>query len=326
MAPSKILRTVFRALLMRSHAAKYAACVVLAGVAAVVVAVPVFGQTTPVTLVGAGDIADCSYSNDEGTAQLLGSTLKSLTPDSTLPPLDRARAIAIGDNAYPRANRTQYANCFDNYNLDANWTTYNASRPGWWGQYKAHTMPVLGNHEYMNSHDPSIESRPYFDYFSAVDDPLYQFDFKSPAAPVPNDPANDNDHSLTFGEGYYSYDLGSWHIVALNSNCGKVGGCEASSPQGQWLQRDLTNHPAQCTLAYFHHPLYATANGTNTLDVKPLWDTLYANGADVILSGHAHRYELHAPMTPEGLVDFQLAGAFCEVGACTQLPRSVRRA
>jgi Bacterial Ig-like domain/Calcineurin-like phosphoesterase/Fibronectin type III domain len=158
-------------------------------------------------------------------------------------------------------------------------------------------MPVLGNHEYMNSDDDSIKSRPYFDYFSGLNG------FKGPAAPVPNDPVNDNNHALTFGEGYYSYNLGSWHIVALNSNCDKVGGCEASSPQGQWLQKDLAIHPAQCTLAYFHHPLYATANGTNTLNVKPLWDMLYAKGADVILSGHAHRYELHNPMTPEGLVD-----------------------
>jgi acid phosphatase type 7 len=291
---------------MRSHAAKYAACVVLACVAAVIVAMPVFGQTTPVTvtLVGAGDIADCSYSNDEGTAQLLGSTLRSLTPDHSLPSLDQARAIAMGDNAYPRANRTQYANCYDNYNLDSSHTTYNASRPDWWGDdaYLSRTMPVLGNHEYMNIDDPSLQSQPYFDYFSA------QNGFLGPKAPVPtvqnpdpNDP--DNNHALTFGEGYYSYDLGSWHIVALNSNCDKVGGCDASSPQGQWLQRNLANHPAQCTLAYFHHPLYATANGTNTLNVKPLWDTLYAKGADVILSGHAHRYERHAPMTPEGLVD-----------------------
>src|SRR5215218_8495122 len=207
MAPSKILRTVFRALLMRSHAAKYAACVVLACVAAVVVAVPVFGQTTPVTLVGAGDIADCSYANDEGTAQLLGSTLRSLTPDGTLPPLNQARAIAMGDNAYPRANRNQY----DNYNHDSTWSTFDASRqpPDWWGQYKDHTMPVLGNHEYMNSDDESIKSLPYFDYFSG------QNGFKPEAAPVPNDPDNDNNHGLTFGEGYYSYDLGSWHIVAL---------------------------------------------------------------------------------------------------------------
>src|SRR5215204_2698173 len=297
MAPLNKLRTGFSALLMRSHAAKYVACVVLACVAAVVVAVPVFGQTTPVTLVGAGDIANCSYANDEGTAQLLGSTLRSLTPDHSLPPLNQARAIAMGDNAYPRANRTQYASCYDNYNLDSSFSTFDPSRPDWWGndEYIKLTMPVLGNHEYMNSDDPTIKSRPYFDYFSA------QNGFQPPAAPVPNDP--DNDHGLTFGEGYYSYDLGSWHIVALNSNCDKVGGCEASSPQGQWLQMDLANHPAQCTLAYFHHPLYATANGTNTLNVKPFWDMLYANGADVILSGHAHRYELHARMTPEGLVD-----------------------
>ena len=309
MVPLKLLRTVFRTVPMRSHAAKYAACVVLACAAAVIVAVPVYGLTTPVTLVGAGDIADCSYSNDEGTAQLLGSTLRSLTPDHSLPPPAQARAIAMGDNAYPRANRNQYANCYDNYNLDSSWSTYDASptHTDWWGQYKDRTMPVLGNHEYMNSDDPSIQSLPYFDYFSAVDDPLYQYDFKPPAAPVPNDPVNDNNHGLKFGQGYYSYDLGSWHIVALNSNCDKVGGCEKTSPQGQWLQRDLAAHPetsySQCTLAYFHHPIYATANGTNTLNVKPLWDTLYAKGADVILSGHAHRYERHAPMTPEGLVD-----------------------
>jgi acid phosphatase type 7 len=304
MAIFKVLRTGSRAVLMRSHAAKYAACVVLACVAAVVVAVPVFGLTTPVTLVGAGDIADCSYSNDEGTAQLLGSTLRSLTPDGTLPPLEQARAIAMGDNAYPRANRNQYANCYDNYNLDSTWSTFDASRlpPDWWGRYKDQTMPVLGNHEYMNSDDPTIKSQPYFDYFGGKNG------FNPEAvAPVPNDPVNDNDHGLKFNEGYYSYDLGSWHIVALNSNCDKVGGCEASSPQGQWLQRDLAaaaNTPNnQCTLAYFHHPLYATANGTNTLNVRPLWEMLYAKGADVILSGHAHRYERHARMTPEGLVD-----------------------
>jgi hypothetical protein len=289
MPPLNILRTTFRTVLMRSHTAKYAACVVLACVAAVVVAVPVFGQTTPVTLVGAGDIADCSYSNDEGTAQLLGSTLRSLTPD-------QAGAIAIGDNAYPRANRNQYANCYDNYNLDSSFSTFNPSRPAWWGQYKDQTMPVLGNHEYMNSDDPTIKSRPYFDYFSGLNG------FRPGAAPVPNDP--DNNPGLTFGEGYYSYDLGSWHIVALNSNCDKVGGCDASSSQGQWLQSDLANTTnKQCTLAYFHHPLYATANGTNTINVRPLWEMLYAKGADVILSGHAHRYELHNPMTPEGLVD-----------------------
>ena len=111
MAPLNILRTILRAVLMRSHAARYAACVLFACVAAVVVAVPVFGQTTSVTLVGAGDIANCSHTNDEATAKLLGSTLRSLTPDGSLPPLDQARVLAMGDNAYPRSTRTQYANC-----------------------------------------------------------------------------------------------------------------------------------------------------------------------------------------------------------------------
>jgi acid phosphatase type 7 len=307
MAPLNVLRTVIRAVLMRSHAGRYAACVVLTCVAAVVVAVPVFGQTTTVTLVGAGDITDCSNTNDEATAKLLGSTLSSLTPDGKLtetsPPLDQARVIAMGDNAYPRGNRNQYANCYDNYNLDRSWSTFDPSRPDWWGndEYLRRTMPVLGNHEYMNCvNDPScVSSKPYFDYFSA------QNGFQPPAAPVPNDPVNNP--GLTFGKGYYSYDLGSWHIVALNSNCEKVGGCDASSPQGQWLKSDLAS-PAettnnQCTLAYFHHPLYATGNGTNTPNVKPFWDMLYAHSADVILSGHAHRYERHAPMSPDGKLD-----------------------
>jgi acid phosphatase type 7 len=300
MAPLNILRTILRAVLMRSHAARYATCVVLACVAAVVVGVPVFGQTTATTatLVGAGDIASCATDNEaDATAKLLGSTLSSLTPDE----LDQARVIALGDNAYPRGTRAQFANCYDNYRL-SDGTPYDSSRRAWWGQYKNRTRPVLGNHEYMNSDDPSIASKPYFDYFSANE----LVGFKEPKAPVPNDPTK-NQFGLTFGKGYYSYDLGSWHIVALNSNCEKVGGCDANSAQGKWLRDDLAAHAEtpdnQCTLAYFHHPLHATGTGTRTPNVKPFWEMLYTRGADVILSGHAHRYEHHAPRNPEGQLD-----------------------
>jgi acid phosphatase type 7 len=291
---------------MRSHAARYAACVVLACVAAVVVAVPVFGQTTATTatLVGAGDIANCTHNNDEATAQLLGSTLRSLTPDGSLQPLDQARVLAMGDNAYPRGTRAQFANCYDNYFRFSPYDIFDSTRTDWWGQYKDRTMPVLGNHEYMNSSDSSIASKPYFEYFSETTENNVT-GFKGPAAPVPNDPTK-NQFGLTFGKGYYSYDLGSWHIVALNSNCEKVGGCDANSPQGQWLQQDLAsaaNTTNQCTLAYFHHPLYATGTGTRTPNVKPFWDMLYSSGADVILSGHAHRYERHAPRNPDGQLD-----------------------
>ncbi len=139
-----------------------------------------------------------------------------------------------------------------------------------WGKYKSRTKPAVGNHEYYHT----TGANPYFDYFGA-------------RAGKP-------------GRGYYSYDRRGWHVVVLNSNCNKVGGCSRRSPQGRWLRNDLANNPASCTLAYFHHPLYASGTGTATPQVKPFWSMLQDRGAEVILSGHAHRYERYAPMTPGG--------------------------
>ena len=138
-----------------------------------------------------------------------------------------------------------------------------------WGKYKKRTKPAVGNHEYHTT-----GARPYFDYFGA-------------RAGSPR-------------RGYYSYDLKSWHVVVLNSNCGQVGGCESGSRQGRWLRNDLQNNRSRCTLAYFHHPLQATGTNTPSPQVRPFWSMLHDRGADVILSGHAHRYERHAPMTPGG--------------------------
>jgi acid phosphatase type 7 len=145
-----------------------------------------------------------------------------------------------------------------------------------WGKYKRRTKPTAGNHDYHTS-----GARGYFDYFGA--------------------------RAGSPGRGYYSYKRGSWHIVALNSNCGRdrVGGCGRLSPQGRWLRNDLNNHPAKCTIAYFHHPLYATDKNTASPMVKSLWEILYNHKADVILSGHAHRYERYAPIRPGGMVDRQ---------------------
>jgi acid phosphatase type 7 len=146
----------------------------------------------------------------------------------------------------------------------------NCYRPTW-GAYKARTKPSVGNHEY---HTPNASG--YFDYFGA-------------RAGAPS-------------RGYYSYDRGSWHIVVLNSNCNEVGGCARLSPQGQWLKNDLANHPARCTLAYFHHPLFAST-GAATPEVRPFWKILYAHNADVILGGHVHYYERFAPQEPHGARD-----------------------
>lgn len=203
-------------------------------------AVPVAGQT-PVTLVGAGDIASCSQSNDTATARLLGRISGTI--------------FTLGDNVYPYGTAQKYRDCY---------------KPTW-GRYKNRTRPAVGNHDY----DRTTRAEPYFAYFGA--------------------------RAGTSGRGYYSYDRGRWHIVVLNSNCGQVGGCESDSPQGRWLRNDLAKNPSRCTLAYFHHPLQATGLNTPSPQVRPFWSMLHARGADVILSGHAHRYERHAPMTPGGV-------------------------
>jgi acid phosphatase type 7 len=144
-----------------------------------------------------------------------------------------------------------------------------------WGRVKSRTRPAPGNHEFH-----SAAATPYFDYFGAA----------------AGDPKT----------GYYSYELGTWHIIVLNSECKDAGGCEAGSPQEKWLRADLAAHPVACTLAYWHKPLFSSggAHGSD-LTVKPLWQALYEANADVIISGHDHDYERFAPQTPDGVADPQ---------------------
>ncbi|MDP9364989.1 MAG: metallophosphoesterase, partial [Chloroflexota bacterium] len=143
--------------------------------------------------------------------------------------------------------------------------------PGW-GRHKARTRPAAGNHDYDDG-----DGSGYFGYFGGA--------------------AGDPD------EGWYSYDLGSWHVVVLNSNCGEVGGCEAGSPQEQWLRSDLAAHPAACTLAYWHHPRFSSGEHGNAPTMEPIWQALYEAGADVALAGHDHDYERFAPQDPSGRAD-----------------------
>ena len=98
--------------------------------------------------------------------------------------------------------------------------------------------------------------------------------------------------------------MGTWHIIALNSNCAYVGGCSINSPQERWLKSDLAAHPAQCVLAFWHHPRFTSATGLReNLAVSAFWDDLYAAKADVVLNGHAHVYERFAPQNPSGQAD-----------------------
>jgi acid phosphatase type 7 len=142
-----------------------------------------------------------------------------------------------------------------------------------WGRFKNRTRPAPGNHEYHSS-----GASGYVNYFGAT----------------AGDPK----------KGYYSYELGDWHIIVLNSECIAVGGCESGSPQEKWLRQDLAAHPTKCTLAYWHNPLFSSglAHG-NDHKVKPLWVALYEANADVVLNGHDHDYERFAPQDPSGRLD-----------------------
>ena len=143
-----------------------------------------------------------------------------------------------------------------------------------WGRHLARTRPSPGNHEYN-----TLNATGYYGYFgNAAGDPT---------------------------KGYYSYDVGAWHIIVLNSNssCTTIS-CAAGSAQDTWLRSDLAAHSNVCTLAYWHHPRFnsGASHGNNT-DVANFWDALYQYGADVILNGHEHVYERFAPQTPAAVAD-----------------------
>ena len=96
--------------------------------------------------------------------------------------------------------------------------------------------------------------------------------------------------------GWYSYSLATWHVIVLNSNCSKIGGCERGSPQGRWLAADLVAHPATCTLAYWHHPRFSSGIHGSDATYAPFWGLLARAKADVVLEGHDHDYERFAPI------------------------------
>jgi hypothetical protein len=154
-----------------------------------------------------------------------------------------------------------------------------------WGQFKAISHPAVGDNEYAGSTCTTPGASGYFTYFGA------------PASPL--------DQPCTQAcKGYYSYDVGSWHIIVLNSECSQtgVGGCKSTSPQGKWLKADLAAHPAACTLAYWHRPYFTDGGGTSSR-TRYFVKTLYAAHADVVLVGHKHFYERFAPMDPFQVAD-----------------------
>ena len=176
--------------------------------------------------------------------------------------------FTLGDNAYPYGRAGDYATCY----------------APTWGRFKKRTHPAPGNHDYQEnlpSTDPDTIARGYFGYFgvAAGDGPV----------------------------GNYSYDVGGWHIVVLNSSFEEkqiLGRVLDTTAQLSWLDADLAAHPSPCTLAIWHHPRFSSGvvHGPDTR-MTSFWQHLYNAGADVILSGHEHNYERFAPQTPDGVAD-----------------------
>jgi acid phosphatase type 7 len=160
----------------------------------------------------------------------------------------------------------------DNQYENGTLAKYRRSYEPTWGRLEDRTRPAPGNHEYRT---PGAAG--YFDYFGAA--------------------------AGGRSTGWYSFDVGAWHLIALNSECAKVGGCGEGSRQERWLRADLAAHPAACTLAYWHKPRFSSGLHGDDPAYTAFWRALYEAGADVVLVGHDHDYERFAPQRPDGVAD-----------------------
>lgn len=151
-----------------------------------------------------------------------------------------------------------------------------------WVDFKSKSHAVPGNHEYATEN-----AKGYFNYWNGIE--------------VTSAQAGD------YGKGYYSFNYGNWHIIALNSNCKYIGGCDELSPQGIWLEKDLRKHKNRCSLAFWHHPPYSSGKyadkETELAKGRDLWQAASASGVEIVLNGHDHIYERFAPRLAGGEVD-----------------------
>ena len=224
---------------------------------------------TSVSIAAAGDIA-CNPAdpNYNGGAGQNGFCQQGATAD-LIAQGSYDRVLALGDEQY------------DCGSLAAFNTSYDAS----WGRFVGKTLPVPGNHEAKATSDVgetgcSKNQTGYFTYFA--------------------------NHGVGIaagvnGNGYYSVDVGSWHLIAINSNCTAIGGCGAGSPQETWLRGDLAAHPNQCTLAFWHEAAWSTTGTSHGVTaMRPIWADLANAGVELVLAGHFHHYERFADLNASG--------------------------
>jgi hypothetical protein len=228
-------------------------------------AVVALAASDPV-IAAAGDIACDPASESFNGGQGNALTCRQQYTSDLLLNEDLAAVLPLGDVQYHCGG---YQAFLESYDLS-------------WGRLKEISRPVVGNHEYLTSGDgtgctdANAAAAGYFKYFGS-------------AAGEPN-------------KGYYSYNIGSWHLIALNSNCEDAGGCFLNSEQYRWLQADLAAHRSLCTLAYWHIPLFSSG-GRTAPNTKSIWQLLDSHDVELVLSGHDHIYERFAPQTANGEPD-----------------------
>ena len=218
------------------------------------------------------------------------STVPSASPEPRLPSIAAAGDISCQPGSRDPCRQEQTAAVIDGLDPDlvlplgdnqyesGTLQEYSAVYHLSWGRFRPRSKPVPGNHEYQDE-----AAKGYFDYF--------------------NGPGAFSGSVGDRDRGYYSYNFGNWHFVALNSNCTFVKGCGAGSPQYNWLRDDLGRNDLPCTLAYSHHPRFSSGINGSSNELRALWQVLYDFVADVYLCAHDHHYERFAPQRPDGTSD-----------------------
>jgi hypothetical protein len=160
----------------------------------------------------------------------------------------------------------------DNQNDEAEPDRFSRCFDASWGKYKDRMIPTIGNHEYFTT-----DAAGYFDYFG--------------------------DLAGERGKGYYSMDVGAWHVVVINSRCDVEGWCDYGSEMMQWLEEDLENDAHLCTIALWHIPRFSSGSHGDNESIDPIWQTVVSHNVDLVLNGHEHQYERFKPMNQQGEID-----------------------
>jgi acid phosphatase type 7 len=246
------------------------------------------GATRIVALVVCVVCAQCSKAPTEPSPGGPPPSVPGPSPTPTLPPANPGPFVfsGAGDIAIENGHADDTARLLDLiggeiFTLGDN-AYPNGSRDNFhgifnrtWGRHLGRIHPAPGNHEYG-----SPGAQPYFEYFGEA--------------------------AGLFGQGYYSYDRGAWHMISLNSNMREAGsGVDVSpnSPQGQWLQADLAANKTKCTVAYWHHPLFSSGQNGDNPWMREFFRLLWNANVDLLLTGHDHLYERFAPQDADGRAD-----------------------